>query len=406
MAFTKAQWSWLLYDPANAAYALIVRTVFAPVFFLSAATAVWGEVKSTEYWGYTASLAGICAGIFSLATGNYADLHHKKRLFLGICSAVSIITTIILPFTGHMPPVVILVLFFFSMAGYMSANSFYDALLTDIAAPEERDRLSSTGYAWGYIGGMIPFIPVMAIAFLLPEWTFFAAFWMTALWWGCGTVPVLKNTFEHNTCHRRIDLAVSLKFIMRTPLLRTFLIAYFLYIDGIGTILLIATPIAATLQISSGFLMVIILALQLIAFPFTILYGKLSSRFGTRRMILCAIGVYVLIAVLTGILSFTADIKLKQILFVFIAFLVGTSQGGIQALSRSLFSRIIPPERTAELFGIYNFFGKFTTILGPVMIGIAVHFLGRPELGVTLLAIPFICGGIMLKKLPLPPEVK
>lgn len=152
--------------------------------------------------------------------------------------------------------------------------------------------------------------------------------------------------------------------------------------------------------------MVIILALQLIAFPFTILYGKLSSRFGTRRMILCAIGVYVLIAVLTGILSFTADIKLKQILFVFIAFLVGTSQGGIQALSRSLFSRIIPPERTAELFGIYNFFGKFTTILGPVMIGIAVHFLGRPELGVTLLAIPFICGGIMLKKLPLPPEVK
>ena len=115
MAFTKAQWSWLLYDPANAAYALIVRTVFAPVFFLSAATAVWGEVKSTEYWGYTASLAGICAGIFSLATGNYADLHHKKKLFLGICAAVSIITTIILPFTGHMPPVVILVLFFFSM---------------------------------------------------------------------------------------------------------------------------------------------------------------------------------------------------------------------------------------------------------------------------------------------------
>ena len=404
MGFSRQQFSWLLYDPANAAYALIVRTVFAPIFFMTAVQTVWSETMATEYWGYTASMAGICAGIFSLSVGNYADSQQKKKLFLSCCAAAGVLTTIVLPFSGGMSPWIILLLFFIGMTGYMAANSFYDALLPDVALPAERDRLSSIGYAWGYIGGMIPFIPIMIIAFYFTKWIFTAAFWITALWWVCGTLPLLKNVQEKSSCSLRINFIDSLKYIRHNPLILMFLIAYFLYIDGIGTILLVATPIAKTLHIPSGYLMLIILALQLIAFPFTILYGKLAAKFGTRKMILCAIAVYICIAVLTGILSVVTDIQIKQIIFGTVAFLVGTSQGGIQALSRSLFSRIIPPSRTAELFSVYNFFGKFTTILGPLLIGAAVHLWNKPELGVTLLVIPLICGGIMLAKLPLPQE--
>ncbi|MCI5779462.1 MAG: MFS transporter [Lentisphaeria bacterium] len=407
MKFSKSQFSWLLYDPANAAYALIVRTVFAPAFFMAAATPVWGEVSGTAYWGYTASLAGIAAGVFTLATGNFADVRHRKRRMLGLCTGVGLLTTAAMSLlSDRAHPLAILILFFFGMCGYMSANGFYDSLLIDAAKPEERDRLSSIGYAWGYLGGMVPFIPVMLVAFYRPAWAYRAAFWITALWWGAGTVPLLRNVPETGDGGTRVRMAETLKFIAGHRLILFFLIAYFLYIDGIGTILLVATPLAANLRIPPGVLMTIVLALQVIAFPFTVLYGRAAEKFGARPMIRVAIAVYVLIAVLTAVLSFTPDLRVRQIIFGGIAFLIGTSQGGIQALSRSLYSRIIPPERAAELFSVYNFFGKFTTILGPVLVGAAAAWWARPELGVTLLILPFLCGGILLSLLPLPPGVR
>ena len=407
MGFTKKQWSWLLYDPANAAFALIARTVFFPVFFMAVAKPVWGEAVGTAYLSCTASAAGVAAGIFTLSFGNFADVRRKKRLMLAFCTGLSIAATAVLPFLGRtIRPGIVLGLFFCGMFGYMSANGFYDALLVDAAAPEERNRLSSVGYAWGYIGGMIPFIPVMLIAFFLKEWTFKAAFWLTALWWGVGTIPVLKNVEEKPNDGVRVPLLGTLKFIVSQPLILGFLITYFLYIDGVGTILLVATPLAKILKITDAVLMSIILALQLIAVPFTILYGKLAEKFGARPLIRIAIAVYVLIAVLTTILSLIPDLLTRQILFGAIAFLVGTSQGGIQALSRSLFSRIIPQERSAELFSVYNFFGKFTTILGPVLVWIATMCWGRPELGVTLLIVPFVCGWVSLRLLKLPAGVK
>ena len=402
MKFFTPQRSWLIYDPANSAYALIVRTIFAPLFFMASAKTVWSEAVCTEYWGYTASAAGIAAGIISLKFGNRADTGKLKKFCLGTACFISITATLSLLFLNNAHPGWILALYFISMFCYMSANTFYDALLVDISTPGERAGLSSTGYALGYIGGMIPLLMIIPVAYFWRERVFQAAFILTALWWGCGTVPLLKNVKENRSTAGRKSFIATLKYILHNKLLLLFLISYFLYIDGIGTILLVATPLAESLRIPQNYLLITIFALQVIACPFTIFYGKLTNRFGLRKLIECAIGIYVVIALLSGVISWSENIHFRQMIFVVIAFLIGTSQGGIQALSRALFSRIIPPERSAELFSVYNFFGKFTTVLGPLLVGAAVKLWGRPELGITLLAIPFAAGGIMLACLKLP----
>ena len=402
MKFFTPQRSWLIYDPANSAYALIVRTIFAPLFFMASAKTIWSEAVCTEYWGYTASAAGIAAGILSLKFGNYADAKKLKKSCLGIAVFISIAATLSLLLLKNAHPVWILLLFFISMFCYMCANSFYDALLVDVSTPTERAKLSSTGYALGYIGGMIPLLLILPVTYFCKEWIFQTAFILSALWWGLGTIPLLKNVKEVQEQAERTSFFATLKYICKNKLLLFFLIAYFLYIDGIGTILLVATPLAESLHIPQTYLLITIFALQIIACPFTILYGKLADRFGLRKLIEIAIGVYILIALLSGVISIVQNIFLRQMIFVIIAFLIGTSQGGIQALSRALFSRIIPQERSAELFSVYNFFGKFTTIVGPILVGLAVKLWGRPELGITLLAIPFISGGIMLASLKLP----
>ncbi len=402
MKFFTPQRSWLIYDPANSAYALIVRTIFAPLFFMESARTVWSEAICTEYWGYTASAAGIAAGILSLKFGNFADAGKLKKVCLGTATFISIAATLSLLLLKNAHPFWILALFFISMLCYMCANSFYDALLVDVSAPDERAKLSSTGYALGYVGGMIPLLLILPVTYFCKGWVFQTAFILSALWWGLGAIPLLKNVKEVQEQIERKSFFNTLKYICQNKLLLFFLIAYFLYIDGIGTILLVATPLAESLHIPRTYLLITIFALQIIACPFTILYGKLADRFGLRKLIEIAIGVYVIIAISAGVISLVENILFRQMIFIIIAFLIGTSQGGIQALSRALFSRIIPQERSAELFSVYNFFGKFTTIVGPLLVGLAVNLWGKPELGITLLAIPFISGGIMLASLKLP----
>ena len=403
MKYNSQQLSWLLYDPANAAYALIVRTVFAPLFLGYCAKSIYSESDITSCWSICASGAGLAAGIISVLCGPWADRNNKKLLMVKIATISGILSTIAYAAVPHGMPQLVLLLSFAGLMSYMIANSFYDSLLPGIAVPAERDHLSSTGYAWGYAGGVGAFLLcLLPIRFLSEPWCYYAAFGIAAIWWALGSLPLLCNVREVSAGSEHYNLKETFKFIFKEKNILLFLIAYFLYIDGVGTILLAATPLAHGLNISADYLLITILALQFIGLPCTIIYGKLAKRFSSRAMIIAAVTVYTVIAVLVTVMSFCQSLAVKQIIFVASAALIGTSQGGIQSLSRSLFSQIIPSHRAAELFAVYNIFGKFTTIVGPVFILLATCLTGKAELGITMLILPFIAGGCLLMKIKIP----
>ena len=403
MKYNSQQLSWLLYDPANAAYALIVRTVFAPLFLGYCAKGIYSESDITSLWSICASAAGIAAGIISVLCGPWADRRCKKRFMVLLATAAGILSTAGFLFIPGRIPLAVLALSFIGLMSYMIANSFYDSLLPGIAAPQERDHLSTTGYAWGYAGGVGSFLLCLPPVFMTNASDYFYfAFVIAAVWWTLGTIPLYRNVREVPSCGERHNLKETFSFIFKEKNILLFLISYFLYIDGVGTILLAATPLADGLKISAKNLLITILALQFIGLPCTLLYGKFARRFSARTMIITAIAVYITIALLVTAMSLCPDLPTRQVIFIICAALIGTSQGGIQSLSRSLFSQIIPAHRSAELFAVYNIFGKFTTIVGPFFILLATCFTNKAELGITMLIVPFIAGACLLMKIKIP----
>ena len=403
--FTKPQLSWLIYDPAASAYALIVRTVLAPVFLAYCAKGILSDSQITSRWSLVASLAGITAGIVTVFSGPWADARQKKKVLVTIFTVLGIFSSLAYMLPILQTPSMVLAISFLGIMSFMISNSFYDSLLIDITIPEERDRISSIGYALGYAGALFSFLLCMPLNCLQNEiYFFYGSFIIAGIWWGLGAVPLLVNvkTTAQPEKTSLIRPHETFKFIFSQKNILYFLIAYFLYIDGVGTILLAATPLATGLEISTTMIIVTILLLQLIGLPTTLIYGELANRYSAKKMIFTAILIYIIISFLVTVMTFTTDLKIKQTLFFTVAFLVGTSQGGIQSLSRSLFSRIIPQQRAAELFAVYNIFGKFTTIIGPVLIAIATFFWDKAELGITMLLLPFILGAILLTKVKVP----
>lgn len=407
MKLTRAQKSWLLYDPAISAYAMIVRTVVAPIFLAHYAADILGEAKSTEYWGYACSWAGITAGAISVFFGPKIDAGHHKVRAVAVFTVLGVLSTLaylIIPYLNvpRMVPFFILVISFTGILSFMGATSFYDSLLINITGKEERDRVSSSGFALGYAGALLSFLLCMPLLKIADGKYFFAgSFIIAAVWWLSGSMPLLKNVRENSSDELlpAVKLRDTLKFIISQKNILFFLIAYFLYIDGVGTIMMQATLIASALQINTICIMITILALQLIGLPFTLLFGTLAEKFSAKTMIFTAIGIYIAIALIVTCMSFATGLLLRQILFFTAAGMIGTAQGGIQSLSRSLFSRIIPQQRAAELFAVYNIFGRFTTIVGPLlMIPLAVKLWGKAELGISLMTVPFVCGAFMLSK--------
>ena len=397
--------SWLVYDPASSAYALIVRTVFAPVFLAHFSAGILTPSQITSRWSLVAAAAGIAAGVITVFSGPVVDARRKKVPMVALFTAVGVLSCLAYLLPALQRPNLILAVSFCGILSFMAANSFYDSLLINITTPAQRDKISSLGYALGYAGGLLSFLLCFASSNIFKfEQFYIAPFSVAALWWGCGAIPLLLNVKETPALEstEKIRIQDTLKYIFSQKNILLFLIAYFLYIDGVGTILLAATPLAAGLNISTDLIIITILLLQLIGLPATLLYGKLAGKFSAKTMIKIAISVYIAIAVTVTIMSFCRNITVKQVLFYITAFLVGTSQGGIQSLSRSVFSKIIPEKRAAELFAVYNIFGKFTTIVGPVFIAVSTYFWDKAELGITMLLLPFILGFILLSKVKVP----
>ena len=401
----KAQWCWLLYDPGNAAFALLVRAVFAPLFFMACSKDLLSESDATAQWGVVCSAAGVFAGICSLYTGALADACARRKTALALSTAVGV--TAVLGLTVVTQPGLILLLYFAALAAYMVSNSFYDSLLISVASPEEFNWLSTFAYGFGYLGGLIPFWGVLAGAFFIKDslLTARAAFVVAAIWWAGFTMPLLLVVKENPVGKHQVrwydgfrQLLQTLRDVWFDCNARLFLIAYFLYIDGVSTILLMATPISVEIGMSEQLLMATILGLQVIGFPATIFAGVLARKYGARKIVYAALCLYIVTAALIGVLTLSESYQVKLMIFLTVALLIALAQGGIQSLSRALFGMLIPPEKAAEYFGVYNIFGKFTTIMGPVLIYIVAQIWHRSEYGIVLLIVPFALCGILLSR--------
>nr|WP_314278533.1 MFS transporter [uncultured Peptostreptococcus sp.] len=403
---SKKEKSWILYDWANSAYTMTMLTTILPIYF----TAMVGEIGlskalATSYWGYTNAIASLIVAVLSPFMGGLADYMGFKKKFFTIFTFMGIIFSGLVAFIPYGQWKLLILTYIISLIGFSLSNVFYDSFLTDITSEERMDMISSLGYGFGYIGSTIPFIVCMAIIMaaqkaIIPISTITASkisFFLTTIWWLTFTLPMLKNVDQiHGKPYEKHSIKDSIRNLNKSFLkIRKnrkaflFLCAYFFYIDGVDTIIRMAASFGTTVGINSSTLLLILLVTQFVAFPFAILYGKLAQVFKGKIMLLAGIGVYIVICIFAFFLSSARE-------FWILSILVGSSQGGIQALSRSYFAKIIPKENSNEYFGFYNIFGKFAAIMGPFLVGIVTQITGNVRNGVLSLIAIFIVGIVLL----------
>lgn len=410
--FTKAERGWIMYDWANSAFSAIIAAIILPSFF----TTLTADVPSAgPWWGYATSIAtficAICAPFFG-TLGDYRGF--KKKLFT-IFVIVGVTATAALGFTDNWR--LMLVLYIIGTIGFNASCVFYDGFLPDVTTDERMDTVSTYGYGLGYIGGST--IPLLMAMALIMFNDFFGltgtqacqiSFLITAVWWLVFTIPMWRHVEqkhfvepEGNVFRQTFSRLGSVaKRIVKNRGLLLFLLAYFFYIDGVGTIIHMATIFGQNMGMDSNAMVVILLVVQLVAFPFAILYGKLSKRFSVRGMILCGIATYMLVCFVALLLEPLRQLSQAALMggFIFLAFLVGTAQGGIQALSRSYFGKLVPENSANEFFGFFDIFGKFSAVIGPALFSLVWDRTNQVYLGIIPVLLMFVVGMVLFLFVP------
>ncbi len=414
--FSLQEKSWILYDVGNSAFILVVVTTLMPIFFKDVASQGLPHHVSTANWAFANVTSSSILAVLAPVLGSFADYRGRKKFFFGSFLAAGLIFTVLLTTIGRGDWLHGLIIFVMARVGYAGANLFYDAFLVDVAAKKRMDWVSSSGYGWGYIGSVIPFLLAIGLVLYakssaptdsLPVWAVKAAFLLVALWWLLFSVPMLKNVRqiyfippESNPVQASFKrLLRTFKEIKKYREAFLFLIAYFFYIDGVNTIITMATAYGREIGLDITQLILAILMTQVVAFPCVLVYGRLARRFSARNMLVFGIGIYTLLTFLGFFLPVMPTREAKLIMFWILAFLVGTSQGGIQALSRSFFGKLIPTDRSAEFFGFYNIFGKFATISGPFLVGVFGRLTGHTRYGLLSIVALFIIGAVILLRI-------
>lgn len=408
--FTKEENSWVFYDWANSAYSLIITTAVFPLYYKAAAqNAGVSAADSTAYLGYTISIFTFILAMLGPILGTIADYQGLKKRFFAFFFALGVSFTALLAFIPSDQWLILLIIYTLSAIGSNGATVFYDAFLVDVTTDKRMNRVSARGFSFGYIGSTIPFIAIIAIIILaqskiIPLSTASAskiAFLMTAIWWGLFTIPMFRNVRQRFYIQREANpiaesfkrLLKTLKEIKKYRTLFLFLLAYFFYIDGVGTVITMSTAYGTDLGIRSSDLLVILFVTQVVAAPFAILFGRLAEKFTEKKMLYAGIFVYIIVCIYAYFLKTTLD-------FWILAMLVASSQGGIQSLSRSYFAKLVPKKNANEFFGFYNIFGKFASILGPLLVSFTAQLTGNTNAGVFSLVILFIIGMIILARVP------
>lgn len=395
--------SWALYDWANSAFATTVMAGFFPAFFDKYWSAGVDADQSTFHLGIANSLASLVIVLTAPILGAIADAGglRKRMMFffmlLGACSTAA------LWFVQKGDWLTAAALFVLGSIGFMASNIFYDALLVNVAPAERRDSVSALGYGLGYLGGGLLFALQVAWTQFPEVFGFSSAaravqlsFVSVAVWWLLFSVPLFSFVTEKETPKPGAvragirQLRDTVKHARQLKVVFLFLLAYWLYIDGVDTVIKMAVKYGLSLGFSESSLIIALLIVQFVGFPAAIVFGLIGKRIGTKTTLLIGIGVYVLVTI-GGV--FMTDEKHFYVL----AIVVGLVQGGVQALSRSMYSRIIPADKANEFFGLYNMLGKFASVLGPTLVGVAAIAIGNRYSLLSLLVL-FVLGGWLLLK--------
>lgn len=409
---TKKQiYSWALYDWANSAFATTVIAGFFPIFFKSFWAGDLSPSESSAWLGTANSISGLAIVFIAPFLGALADISNKKKFFLGFFAFLGVIFTGSLFFIAQGQWVIAMAVYAMASIGFSGGNVFYDALLTNVSSKESRNRVSALGYSLGYLGGGFLFIFNVCM-YLYPESfglksitdAVLFSFLSVSVWWALFTIPILKFvpedqnvtsvSFSLNLFTQSFKRVIStFKDIRQYKKLSIFLLAYWLYIDGVHTIVRMAIAYGSDIGLQSSDMIIALIITQFVGFPATIAYGFLGDKFGLRPMLSIGIIGYIFVTIFsTFITSITG--------FYFLAATIGIFQGGVQSISRAFFSRLIPENKDAEFFGFYNLVGKSSVIIGPVLVGWVAYTFDNPDYGILSLLLLFIPGLLVLWLIP------
>lgn len=403
MKLTALERSWILYDVGNSAFVLMCATLI-PIFFN--ALAEEGGLSSVEYlayWGYATSVVTLVTALLSPVLGALADTKGFKKPIFMLCLGVGVVGCCVMGFARQWLP--FLMIFVLAKIGYSGSLVYYDSMLSDVTTPERMDDLSSRGYAWGYIGSCIPFVVCLALvlgagAIGLSQLTALSlALLITAVWWLVVTLPLLRRyrqvhyaaeSREHAVRQSFARIGHTLRHLHEDKQVFWFLLAFFCYIDGVYTIIDMATAYGTALGLDTTGLLLALLLTQVVAFPSALVFGRLSARYPSTTLIPICVAAYAGIAVFAFFLA-------TQWQFWVLAVIVGMFQGGVQALSRSHFAKIIPPEKSGEYFGLFDICGKGASFLGTMIVSVGTQLTGSANVGVGSLLALFIIGFVLFR---------
>jgi|TARA_B100001079_G_scaffold78360_1_gene67383 UMF1 family MFS transporter len=407
----KSAWSWALYDWANSAFATTVMAGFFPIFFKSYWASDLSDAESTFAIGSINSLVGLLIAFSAPILGAFADAGDSKRKFLFSFIFLGIIATGYLFFIPESSWKLAVIFYGIGVIGFSGGNIFYDSLLVTVSKEKERNRVSALGFSLGYLGGGILFL-LNVVMFLYPNWfgledqieAVLWSFLLVAVWWFIFSLPIYLNVKEprQNSNNKKINTIIADAFgnllntarsIKKFKSAVIFLLAYFLYMDGVDTIIRMATSYGSDIGLSATSMIQALLLTQFIGFPATLVFGYYADKFGYKYSLSFAIIVYIIVV----LFSSQMDTALE---FYMVASVIGLVQGGVQAISRSFFSTLIPGNKAAEFFGFYNFIGKSSVFLGPFMVSGIALITGSPSYGILSLLILFIPGLILLWLVP------
>ncbi|HET8932596.1 MAG TPA: MFS transporter [Polyangiales bacterium] len=404
--------AWALYDCGNSAFATTVMAGFFPLFFKQYWSAGVSPTESTSKLGVANSLASVAVAVLAPVLGAIADAGQGKKRWLAGFAALGCMATAALAAVGKGDFSSATAWYALATVGFAGSLVFYDALIVSVASDSESDRVSSLGYSLGYLGGGVLF--AINVAMTLKPALFGLAdaaagvrvsFVTVALWWAVFTVPLLMRVRERsygaekprgNAVLRGItQLGHTFARVRSMPEVWRFLLAYWLYIDAVDTVIRMAVDYGLSLGLPSQSLIIALLITQFVGFPAAIVFAKLAGRIGTRSSILIGIAVYCGVTIFGYFMTTAAE-------FYALAIVIGLVQGGVQALSRSLYSRLIPAEEAGEFFGFYNMLGKFAAVIGPMLMGYVGVLTGSPRKAILSLLVLFIAGAVLLLRVKTP----